>query len=84
MAEHPFLTIRYEGITAMSRDEFITVRVYAIWDTHVINCGMVVMFHHVFATLALLPPQGSLVRTEVVMTEGTVEEYLESVIGTAA
>lgn len=91
--EQPFLTLRYEGITATARGEFITVRTYAIWDPSpaeyeagvrdnpvVINCGMVVMFHHVFAALALRPPEGQLVRTEVVMTEGTVEDYVEGVL----
>ena len=82
MAEQaePFLTLRYEGITATATGEFITVRVYGVWDGIAVNCGMVVMFHHVFAAIALRPPEGQLIKTEVVMTEGTVEEYLESVL----
>ena len=76
------LTLRLEGITVSSRDEFLTVRVYAVFDGRAINCGMIVMFHHVFAAIALRPPSSELVQCEVTMTEGTVDEWLESVLGT--
>ncbi len=79
-----FLTLRFEGITATIKDEFITVRVSALYEGRTINCGMTIMFHHVFAAIALRPLEGDLIRCEATMTEGTVEEYLESLLGTAA
>lgn len=75
------LKIRFEAIVATLRGGFITVRIMAGTDDHMMNCGLTTMYVDAFASLALRPPKSELVTTECTVTEGPLREFLEDLLG---
>lgn len=77
------LKVRFEAILATLRGGFISVRLMAGTDDHMMNCGITTMYVDQFASLALRPPDSELVKVECTVTEGTLDEFLKGLLATS-